>query len=39
MTGIDISHQMFSLARAEEEREPLGITYKVASYASRFVSE
>jgi SAM-dependent methyltransferase len=35
MTGIDISHQMISLARAEEEREPLGITYKVASYASR----
>ncbi|MEA3117175.1 MAG: hypothetical protein QOI13_445 [Paraburkholderia sp.] len=34
MTGIDISQEMISLACAEEEREPLGITYEVASYTS-----
>jgi ubiquinone/menaquinone biosynthesis C-methylase UbiE len=31
MTGVDISPKMIQLARAEEEREPLGISYEVAS--------
>ena len=35
MTGIDISPQMIALAQGEETREPLGITYEVASYTTR----
>jgi ubiquinone/menaquinone biosynthesis C-methylase UbiE len=31
MTGIDISAKMIELARAEEERDPLGIRYEAAS--------
>ncbi len=30
-TGIDLSPRMIELARAEEEREPLGIRYELAS--------
>ncbi len=33
MTGIDISERMVELARAEEDREPLGIRYARASYS------
>ena len=33
VVGIDISTRMIALARAEEEREPLGIRYEVASYS------
>ena len=41
MTGVDISPRMIDLARAEEEREPLGIRYQVASVSnlSVFVDE
>jgi SAM-dependent methyltransferase len=35
MTGIDLSTQMIAAARAEEQREPLGIAYEVASYTAR----
>ena len=35
MTGIDLSTQMIAAARAGEQREPLGITYEVASYTTR----
>ncbi len=31
MTAVDISEKMIELARAEEEREPLGIRYEAAS--------
>jgi len=31
MTGVDISARMIELARAEEEQDPLGIRYEVAS--------
>jgi ubiquinone/menaquinone biosynthesis C-methylase UbiE len=31
VTGVDLSAEMIELARAEEEREPLGIRYEVAS--------
>src|SRR4030043_2426914 len=31
MTGVDISRKMVAFARAEEQREPLGIRYEVAS--------
>lgn len=31
MTGVDISAKMIELARAEEQRNPLGIRYEVAS--------
>jgi 2-polyprenyl-3-methyl-5-hydroxy-6-metoxy-1,4-benzoquinol methylase len=34
MTGVDISERMIELARDEEEREPLGISYIRASYAA-----
>ncbi len=33
MTGVDLSARMIQLARAEEEREPLGIRYEVASFS------
>ena len=33
MTGVDISQKMIDLARQEEEREPLGIRYEVASFS------
>lgn len=33
MTGVDLSGRMIELAREEEEREPLGITYIRSSYA------
>ncbi len=33
VTGIDFSDRMVGLARAEEEREPLGITYRVMDAA------
>ncbi len=38
VTGVDLSPKMTDLARAEEEREPLGIRYDVASFSdlSRF---
>ena len=41
MTGVDISARMIELAQAEEEREPLGIRYQVASVSnlSVFASE
>ncbi len=32
MIGVDISPRMIELARQEEEREPLGICYEVASF-------
>jgi len=32
MTGVDISQKMIDLARQEEQREPLGIRYEVASF-------
>jgi SAM-dependent methyltransferase len=32
MTGVDISPKMIELARREEERDPLGIRYEVASF-------
>lgn len=34
VTGIDLSPRMIELARGEEQREPLGIDYQVASYGS-----
>jgi SAM-dependent methyltransferase len=33
VTGVDISPRMIELARAEEEREPLGIRYETASFS------
>jgi len=41
MTGIDISTRMIELAQAQEQREPLGIGYEVASAAdlSQFEEE
>ena len=33
MTGVDISERMIELARQEEQREPLGIRYEVASFS------
>jgi ubiquinone/menaquinone biosynthesis C-methylase UbiE len=33
MTGVDISQRMIELARQEEQREPLGIRYEVASFS------
>jgi ubiquinone/menaquinone biosynthesis C-methylase UbiE len=33
MTGIDISRKMIAHARREEKREPLGIRYKITSFA------
>jgi len=33
MTGVDISKRMIELARQEEQREPLGIRYEVASFS------
>jgi len=33
MTGVDISERMIELARREEQREPLGIRYEVASFS------
>ncbi len=38
VTGVDISQRMIEMARVEEEREPLGIRYDVASFSdlSRF---
>jgi len=33
MTGVDVSRKMIELARQEEEREPLGICYEVASFS------
>jgi len=33
MTGVDISQRMIELARREEQREPLGIRYEVASFS------
>jgi SAM-dependent methyltransferase len=33
MTGVDISQRMVDLARQEEQREPLGIRYEVASFS------
>ena len=35
MTGIDLSPRMIAAARAEEQREPLGIVYEVASCTER----
>lgn len=32
MVGVDHSAQMIELAREEEEREPLGVSYEVASF-------
>jgi len=32
MTGVDLSEKMIALARAEEDREPLGIDYRRTSY-------
>ena len=32
VTGVDISQRMIELAREEEQREPLGIRYEVASF-------
>jgi 2-polyprenyl-3-methyl-5-hydroxy-6-metoxy-1,4-benzoquinol methylase len=34
MTGVDISERMIELARQEEQREPLGIRYEVASFSN-----
>ena len=34
MTGVDISQKMIDLARREEQREPLGIRYEVASFSA-----
>jgi len=34
VTGVDVSSRMIELARAEEEREPLGIRYEVASFSN-----
>ena len=33
VTGVDISPKMIGLARQEEQREPLGIRYEVASFS------
>ena len=33
MTGVDISERMIELARREEQREPLGIRYELASFS------
>jgi SAM-dependent methyltransferase len=33
VTGVDISKKMVELARREEEKEPLGIRYEVASFS------
>ncbi len=33
MTGVDISQRMIELARQEEQREPLGIRYEIASFS------
>jgi SAM-dependent methyltransferase len=33
VTGVDVSPRMIELARAEEEREPLGIRYEAASFS------
>jgi ubiquinone/menaquinone biosynthesis C-methylase UbiE len=33
VTGVDISERMIELARQEEQREPLGIRYEVASFS------
>jgi ubiquinone/menaquinone biosynthesis C-methylase UbiE len=33
MTGVDISERMIELTRQEEQREPLGIRYEVASFS------
>lgn len=33
MTGVDLSERMIELARQEEQREPLGIRYEVASFS------
>jgi ubiquinone/menaquinone biosynthesis C-methylase UbiE len=35
MTGSDLSSKMIELARAEEEREPLGIRYEVGSFSDQ----
>jgi len=34
MTGLDLSPEMIAAARAEEEREPRGISYHVGSYTN-----
>lgn len=34
MTGVDISERMIALAKEEEQREPLGISYLRTSYAA-----
>jgi SAM-dependent methyltransferase len=34
MVGVDLSSRMIDLARQEEEREPLGIRYEVASFTN-----
>jgi len=33
MTGVDISERMIELARQEEQREPLGVRYELASFS------